>query len=46
MRCSGVTREQLFWLIMTESILAGVIGTGLGLLLGRWLGEGLIGVMT
>ncbi|WP_151845153.1 ABC transporter permease, partial [Mycobacterium tuberculosis] len=34
LRCLGVTREQLFWLIMTESLVAGLIGTGLGLLIG------------
>lgn len=46
LRCLGVTREQLFWLIMTESLVAGLIGTGLGLLIGIWLGEGLIGLVT
>ncbi|MBN7724351.1 hypothetical protein JQ473_16365, partial [Brucella melitensis] len=31
---------------MTESLVAVLIGTGLGLLIGIWLGEGLIGLVT
>ncbi|MCV7196364.1 FtsX-like permease family protein [Mycobacterium angelicum] len=46
MRCLGVTRDQLFRLIMTETLVAGLLGSGLGLLFGVWLGEGLIGVVT
>ncbi|QUR68750.1 ABC transporter permease [Mycobacterium spongiae] len=45
LRCLGVTRAQLFWLIMTESAIASVIGAGLGLAAGIWLGEGLIGLV-
>ncbi|KAA1251549.1 ABC transporter permease [Mycobacterium simiae] len=46
LRCLGVTRLQMFWLIMTESIIAGLIGTGVGLLFGIWLGEGVTNLVT
>ncbi|SOJ56830.1 Macrolide export ATP-binding/permease protein MacB [Mycobacterium simulans] len=46
LRCIGVTREQLFWLIMTETFVAALLGSGLGLLFGVWLGGGLIGLVT
>lgn len=46
LRCLGVTRNQLFWLILMETFVAGLLGSGLGLLLGVWLGEGLIGLVT
>ncbi len=46
LRCLGVTRAQLFGLILTESFAAAVIGSALGLLLGVGLGESLIGLVT
>jgi len=46
LRCLGVTREQLFWLIMGESLIAALIGTALGLVFGIWLAQGLLGLVT
>ncbi|KLO32469.1 FtsX-like permease family protein [Mycobacterium haemophilum] len=46
LRCLGVTRDQLFWLVMTETLVAALLGSGLGLLFGVWLGESLIGLVT
>jgi putative ABC transport system permease protein len=46
LRCLGVTRDQLFWLIMAETLVAALLGSGLGLLFGVWLGDGLIGLVT
>lgn len=46
LRCLGVTRDQLFWLIMAETLVVALLGSGLGVLFGVWLGEGLIGLVT
>ncbi|MHA7648576.1 FtsX-like permease family protein [Mycobacterium sp. ML4] len=46
LRSLGVSRKQLFCLIMCESSLAALIGAGLGLLFGMWLAEALLGLVT
>jgi putative ABC transport system permease protein len=42
LRALGVTRRQVFRLVLTEAALLGVVGTGLGLLLGIALATGLV----
>jgi putative ABC transport system permease protein len=46
LRCVGVTRRQIFGLIMLEALLVGLTGAGLGVLLGVVLGRGLVGFVT
>lgn len=46
LRCIGVTRRQIFALIMAEAMLISVIGTTLGLLLGIVLGRSLVTLVT
>ncbi len=46
LRVLGVTGKELTWIIYTEALLLGVIGTILGLLLGIALGYGLLGLVT
>ncbi len=46
LRCIGVTRRQIFALIMAEAVLISVIGTTLGLLLGIVLGRSLVTLVT
>lgn len=46
MRCLGVSRGQLFGIIMLESLTAALIGAAIGLFLGVWLGEGLVGLVS
>ena len=42
MRCLGVTRRELFVLIMTEATITGLIGSLIGLLLGILMGQGAV----
>lgn len=42
LRALGVTRSELFILVLVEALLAGMIGTGAGLLLGTILGQGAV----
>lgn len=42
LRCLGVTRSQVFTLILTESLVVGIIGTVLGLIIGILLGKNLV----
>ena len=42
MRALGVTRREIFWLVLTEASLLGLVGTILGLVLGFFLGQGLL----
>lgn len=42
LRCLGVTRSQIFTLILTESMVIGIIGTLLGLFIGILLGKNLV----
>ncbi len=42
LRALGVTRLQLFRIILTEAVFIGIVGATLGVLLGVWLGEKLL----
>ncbi|HET6443425.1 MAG TPA: FtsX-like permease family protein, partial [candidate division Zixibacteria bacterium] len=42
LRALGVTRKELFLMIVVEALLAGVVGSVLGLLLGVLLGQGAV----
>ncbi|MBA3531695.1 MAG: ABC transporter permease [Ardenticatenales bacterium] len=42
LRAIGASRKAILGMILTESLLLGVIGTGLGLLLGYFLAQGLL----
>lgn len=42
LRALGVTRQQVFSLILTESAALGLVGAALGVILGIWLGEHLL----
>jgi putative ABC transport system permease protein len=46
LRCIGVTRREIFVLILTEAALLGVVGSLLGLVLGTFLGSGLVRLVT
>ncbi len=46
LRCIGVTRREIFGLILTEAILLGLVGSTLGVLLGLVLGRGLVTLVT
>jgi len=46
LRALGVTRREVFGLILGEAFLIGLIGTALGLLLGIILGRGLVQLVT
>jgi putative ABC transport system permease protein len=46
LRCLGVTRRQLFGLILSEALLFSLVGSLLGLLLGVVLGRSIVGLIT
>ncbi len=46
LRALGVTRREVFTLILGEALVIGVVGTALGLLLGLVLGRGLVQLVT
>ncbi|MEM8642313.1 MAG: FtsX-like permease family protein [Cyanobacteria bacterium P01_G01_bin.54] len=46
LRCLGVTQGQLFQLILGESLVLSLIGSGLGLGLGIVLGHSIVGLIT
>lgn len=46
LRCMGVTRGQIFALVLGEALVISVIGSAAGLLLGIALGRGLVGLVT
>jgi putative ABC transport system permease protein len=46
LRALGVTRGELFALVLGEAALLGAVGTAAGLLLGILLGRGLVGLVT
>jgi len=46
LRCLGVTRRQIFALVLGEALIVGLIGAAAGLVLGVLLGRGLIGLVT
>jgi len=46
LRCLGVTRQEVFFLVIGEAALVGVLGSGLGIGLGILLGQGAVRVVT
>ena len=46
LRCLGVTRREVFGMVLAESALLGAIGALIGLLLGVLLGRGAVGLVT
>ncbi len=46
LRCIGVTRGQIFALVLGEALIISIIGSAAGLLLGIALGRGLVGLVT
>ena len=46
LRCVGVTRREIFALIMLEALLVGLAGSLAGVCLGVLLGRGLVGLVT
>jgi len=46
LRALGVTQKEIFSLVMGEALLIGVLGTGIGLLAGIALGQGLVHLVT
>ena len=46
LRCLGVTRGEIFALVASEALIAGVIGASLGLALGIVMGQGAVRMVT
>lgn len=46
LRSIGYTREQIFWMVLGEAALVGMLGAGLGLGLGILLGQGAVQMVT
>jgi len=46
LRCMGVTRREIFLLVLLEALLLGIVGAVLGTLLGVVLGRGLVTLVT
>lgn len=46
LRAVGITRRELFALVLGEALVLGIVGTVAGLLLGIILGRGLVGLIT
>ncbi len=46
LRCLGVTRRQIFGLVLAEALVLSAIGAAIGLGLGVLLGRGLVGLVT
>jgi putative ABC transport system permease protein len=46
LRCLGVTRKEVFLLVITEALVVGVIGAVLGILLGIFMGQGAVRLVT
>jgi putative ABC transport system permease protein len=46
LRCLGVTRREIFRMVLVETALLGVVGGVLGVLLGIVLGRGAVGLVT
>ncbi len=46
LRCLGVTRREVFGLVMGEALVVGLLGSGFGLLLGILMGQGAVQVVT
>ena len=46
LRCLGVTRREVAWLVLVEAALVGLLGSALGLGLGILLGQGAVRLVT
>lgn len=46
LRCLGMTREEVFSMVIIEAFFAGLLGAALGILLGLFLGRGSIRLVT
>jgi putative ABC transport system permease protein len=46
LRCMGVTRREIFLLVLLESLAVGVVGSLIGVLIGIGLGRGLVALVT
>ena len=46
LRALGVTRRQIFALVLGEAAVVALVGSALGLLLGLWLAQGLVGLVS
>jgi putative ABC transport system permease protein len=46
LRCLGVTRGEVFSLVITEAVIAGFLGASIGLILGVMLGQGAVQLVT
>ncbi len=46
LRCLGVTRQEVTWLVLGEAALVGLLGSVLGLALGIMLGQGAVRMVT
>jgi putative ABC transport system permease protein len=46
LRCLGVTRSEIFGLVLTEALVLSALGAAIGLGLGVALGRGLVGLVT
>ena len=46
LRCLGVTRREVFTLVMSEALLIGLLGAGFGTALGLLMGQGAVNLVT
>ncbi|NJN45712.1 MAG: ABC transporter permease, partial [Candidatus Competibacteraceae bacterium] len=46
LRTLGVSRREIFTIVLGEALLLGLVGTALGIVLGIWLGSGLVQLVT
>lgn len=46
LRCLGVTRREVFLLVLSEAFVVGILGAGAGLLLGVAMGQGAVRMVT
>ncbi len=46
LRCLGVTRREIFLFVIIEAFIVGIVGSALGVLLGIFLGQGAVRLVT
>ncbi len=46
LRCLGVTRREIFALVVSEALIVGLLSAGFGLLVGIFLGQGAVNLVT
>lgn len=46
LRCLGVTRQEVFLMVVSEALIVGVLGAGLGIGLGILMGQGAVQMVT